>query len=176
MAQIYTHINQAPIRHAYFTHTTINQQTNVCMVWNNLPKFSKSRPTSNGIINHPLFMFLLHPDMAMPNEWVHNDNSLLIMKSTKCGPSRSCTPMVFWCILHVRLSTKPAGTIEQKGVAQLLQIEEVRLNSSRRCGFSRSPHAQEASIFLSRVNNFLQQLRRSGVSRVCGRKVAATWT
>ena len=31
---------------------------------------------------------------------------------------------------------KSAGTIEQKGVAQLLQIEEVRLNSSRRCGFS----------------------------------------
>ena len=33
---------------------------------------------------------------------------------------------------------KSAGTIEQKGVAQLLQIEEVRLNSSRRCGFSQS--------------------------------------
>ena len=31
---------------------------------------------------------------------------------------------------------KSAGTIEQKGVAQLLQIEEVRLKSSRRCGFS----------------------------------------
>ena len=43
---------------------------------------------------------------------------------------------------------KSAGTIEQKGVAQLLQIEEVRLKSSRRCGFSQSPHAQEASIFL----------------------------
>ena len=41
-----------------------------------------------------------------------------------------------------------AGTIEQKGVAQLLQIEEVRLKSSRRCGFSQSPHAQEASIIL----------------------------
>ena len=39
--------------------------------------------------------------------------------------------------------------IEQKGVAQLLQIEEVRLNSSRRCGFSQSPapHAQEAIVF-----------------------------
>ena len=43
---------------------------------------------------------------------------------------------------------KSAGTIEQKGVAQLLQIEEVRLKSSRRCGFSQSPHAQEASISL----------------------------
>ena len=43
---------------------------------------------------------------------------------------------------------KSAGTIEQKGVAQLLQIEEVRLNSSRRCGFSQSPHAQGASTFL----------------------------
>ena len=30
---------------------------------------------------------------------------------------------------------KSAGAIEQKGVAQLLQIEEVRLKSSRRCGF-----------------------------------------
>ena len=39
----------------------------------------------------------------------------------------------------MRLSTKSAATIEQKGVAQLLQIEEVRLNSSRRCGFSQSP-------------------------------------
>ena len=36
----------------------------------------------------------------------------------------------------MRLFTKSAGTIEQKGVAQLLQIEEVRLKSSRRCGFS----------------------------------------
>ena len=43
---------------------------------------------------------------------------------------------------------KSAGTIEQKGVAQLLQIEEVRLKFSRRCGFSQSPHAQEASILL----------------------------
>ena len=41
---------------------------------------------------------------------------------------------------------KSAGTIEQKGVAQLLQIEEVWLKSTRRCGFSN--HAQEASIFL----------------------------
>ena len=43
---------------------------------------------------------------------------------------------------------KVCSNIEQKGVAQLLQIEEVRLKSSRRCGFSQSPHAQEASIFL----------------------------
>ena len=37
---------------------------------------------------------------------------------------------------------KSGGAIEQKGVAQLLQIEEVRLKSSRRCGFSnhQSPH------------------------------------
>ena len=34
---------------------------------------------------------------------------------------------------------KSAGTIEQKGVAQLLQIEEVLLKSTRRCGFSQSP-------------------------------------
>ena len=40
-----------------------------------------------------------------------------------------------------------AGTIVQKGVAQLLQIVEVRLKSTR-CGFSQSPHAQEASIIL----------------------------
>ena len=31
----------------------------------------------------------------------------------------------------MRLRTKSAGTIEQKGVAQLLQIEEVRLKSTR---------------------------------------------
>ena len=43
---------------------------------------------------------------------------------------------------------KSAGSIEQKGVAQQLQIEEVWLKSSRRCGFSQSPHAQEASILL----------------------------
>ena len=43
---------------------------------------------------------------------------------------------------------KSAGTIEQKGVAQLLQIEEVLLKSTRRCGFSQSPHAQEATILL----------------------------
>ena len=43
---------------------------------------------------------------------------------------------------------KSAETIEQKGVAQLLQIEEVWLKSSKRCGFSQSPHAQEASLFL----------------------------
>ena len=40
---------------------------------------------------------------------------------------------------------KVCSNIEQKGVAQLLQIEEVRLKSSRRCGFSQSPHAQEAT-------------------------------
>ena len=33
-------------------------------------------------------------------------------------------------------------------MAQLLQIEEVRLKSTRRCGFSQSPHTQEASILL----------------------------
>ena len=73
-----------------------------------------------------------------------------VMKSTKCGPSRSCTLMVFLRNFQIlmRLCTKSAGTIEQKGVAQLLQIEEVRLKSSRRCGFSQSPHAQEANIFL----------------------------
>ena len=48
----------------------------------------------------------------------------------------------------MRLRTKSAGTIEQKGVAQLLQIEEVQLKSTRRCGFSESPHAQEASIIV----------------------------
>ena len=48
----------------------------------------------------------------------------------------------------LRLSTKSAETIEQKGVAQLLQIEEVRLSSSQRYSFSQSPHAQEASIIL----------------------------
>ena len=47
----------------------------------------------------------------------------------------------------MRLRTKSAGTIEQKGVAQLLQIEKVRLKSSRRCGFSQSPHAQEETNF-----------------------------
>ena len=43
---------------------------------------------------------------------------------------------------------KVCNNIEQKGVAQLLQIEEVQLNSSRRCCFSQSPHAQEASVLL----------------------------
>ena len=43
---------------------------------------------------------------------------------------------------------KVCSNIEQKGVAQLLQIEEVRLKFSRRCGFSQSPYAQEASILL----------------------------
>ena len=33
-------------------------------------------------------------------------------------------------------------------MAQLLLIEEVRLKSTRRCGYSQSPHAQEASIQL----------------------------
>ena len=47
------------------------------------------------------------------------------------------------------MTSETMKKVEQKGVAQLLQIEEVRLNSSRRCGFSQSPHAQEASIFLS---------------------------
>ena len=32
------------------------------------------------------------------------------------------------------------SAMQQKGVAQLLQIEEVRLKSSRRCGFSQSLH------------------------------------
>ena len=32
-----------------------------------------------------------------------------------------------------------AATMEQKGVAQLLQIEEVQLNPSRMGGFSQSP-------------------------------------
>ena len=43
------------------------------------------------------------------------------------------------------MRAKSAGTIEEKGVAQLLQIEEVRLKFTRRCGFSQSPapHAQE---------------------------------
>ena len=44
--------------------------------------------------------------------------------------------------------TSETMSLKQKGVAQLLQIEEVRLKSSRRCGFSQSPHAQEASILL----------------------------
>ena len=48
----------------------------------------------------------------------------------------------------MRLSTKSAGTIEQKGVAQLLQIEEVQLKSTRRCGFSQSP------LRLGRYQNF----------------------
>ena len=43
---------------------------------------------------------------------------------------------------------KVCKNIEQKGVAQLLQIEEVRLKFSRRCGFIQSPHAQEASILI----------------------------
>ena len=42
---------------------------------------------------------------------------------------------------------KSAGTIEQKGVAQLLQIEEVRLNSSRRCGFSNHHMHKKLTFF-----------------------------
>ena len=52
----------------------------------------------------------------------------------------------FQTLIKMRLRTKSAVTIEQKGVAQLLQIEEVQLKSTRRCGFSQSSHAQEASI------------------------------
>ena len=40
---------------------------------------------------------------------------------------------------------KVCSNIEQKGVAQLLQIEEMQLKSSRRCSLSQSPHAQEAN-------------------------------
>ena len=44
---------------------------------------------------------------------------------------------------------KSAGTIEQKGVAQLLQIEEVWLKSSRRCGFSNHHMHKKLAFFLS---------------------------
>ena len=42
---------------------------------------------------------------------------------------------------------KSAGTIEQKGVAQLLQIEEVRLKSSRRCAFSNHHMHKKLAFF-----------------------------
>ena len=42
---------------------------------------------------------------------------------------------------------KSAGTIEQKGVAQLLQIEEVRLKFSRRCGFSNHHMHKKLAFF-----------------------------
>ena len=58
----------------------------------------------------------------------------------------------------MRLSTKSAGAIEQKGVAQLLQVEEVRLKSSRRCGFNQSPRAQEASNFSSLLHSLRHTL------------------
>ena len=58
---------------------------------------------------------------------------------------------------------KVCSSIEQKGVAQLLQIEEVRLKSSRRCGFNQSPHAQEASILLV----FLHSLRHTLLGSIC---------
>ena len=57
-----------------------------------------------------------------------------VMKSTKCGPSpHSKNGLVVSIVNFQTLMTsdtmkKFAGTIEQKGVAQLLQIEEVRLN------------------------------------------------
>ena len=56
------------------------------------------------------------------------------MKSTKCGPSpHSKNGLVASIVNFQTLMTSDtmkefAGTIEQKGVAQLLQIEEVRLN------------------------------------------------
>ena len=56
----------------------------------------------------------------------------------------------------MKLRTKSAGIIEQKGVAQLLQNEEVRLKSTRRCGFSQSPHAQEASIITQYKTQFVK--------------------
>ena len=72
------------------------------------------------------------------------------MKSTKYGP----LPHSKWsCCLHCKLSdthkkmrlrTKSAGTIEQKGVAQLLQIEEVRLKSTRRCIVNHHMHKKLA--------------------------------
>ena len=43
---------------------------------------------------------------------------------------------------------KVCSNIEQKGVAQLLQIEEVQLNSSRRCGFSQSLHHMNKKLVL----------------------------
>ena len=60
------------------------------------------------------------------------------MKSTKCGPSRSCTLMIF--LMHFKKLSDTHEIMQQKGVAQLLQIEEVRLKSSRRCGFSQLPY------------------------------------
>ena len=57
-----------------------------------------------------------------------------VMKSTKCGPSpHSKNGLVASIVNFQTLMTsdtmkKFAGTIKQKGVAQLLQIEEVRLN------------------------------------------------
>ena len=42
---------------------------------------------------------------------------------------------------------KFAGAIEQKGVAQLLQIEEVRLKFSRRCGFSNRHMHKKLAFF-----------------------------
>ena len=73
------------------------------------------------------------------------------MKSTKCGPSHSFTLMIF--LMHFKklsdtreIIHKVCSNIEQKGVAQLLQIEEVRLKSSRRCGFS-NHHMHKKLVF-----------------------------
>ena len=51
-------------------------------------------------------------------------------------------------------------------MVQLLQIyvEKVQLKSFRRCGFSQSPHAQEASILLV---FFLHRLRHTLLGSVC---------
>ena len=62
-------------------------------------------------------------------------------KAQSADPCRTLNGLVacivnFQTLIKMRLRTKSAGTIEQKGVAQLLQIEEVQLKSSRRCGFS----------------------------------------
>ena len=65
-----------------------------------------------------------------------------------------------YCTKVNRVVPPLAGTIEQKGVAQLLQIKEVWLKSTRRCGFSQSPapHAQEASIIVDTLVSIVDTL------------------
>ena len=81
-------------------------------------------------------------------------------KAQSADPRRTLNGLVacivnFQALIKMRLRTKSAGTIEQKGVAQLLQIEKVRLKSTRRCGFSHSPHAQHFSSLLHSLKHTL---------------------
>ena len=111
-------------------------------------------------------------------QWWQTDR----MKSTKCGPSPHYKMVLLPVLRHSwQLSEtmiKSAGTIEQKGVAQLLQIEEVRLNHymHRKLAFSSllhnlkrtllgSIHCMQTFFYLEEVSRHCQSYLQRGTTR-----------